>query len=718
MYSLISRYLLITVILLAGCKGAEEVSQTSGQQTTEKEKLNKEEKERQSYLNNLPPLIDRDKFFGDPKISGAELSPDGRFITFRKPNKGVMNIWIKGRNEPFEEARPITADTTRPVSGYFWSANSEYVLYTQDKGGNENYHIYAVDPDAEPKEDTGVPPARDLTDMEDIRAQIYSVPEATPNEIIIGLNDRNKQLHDVYRLNLETGEKELLIKNDKNVAGWIADRKGEVRLAMRQTQTGGMELLKVEKDTLLPVYEVSSEESVNPLRFHKNNEQLYMSTNKGDSLDLSRLVLFNPDTREVEYVESDPEEMVDFGGALFANESEELIATYYVGDRLRIYPKDEQFKQDMQRFRKQLPDGEVYPGSHTEDDQYWIVRVARDVDPGTTYLYNRESGDIEKLYESRPELPIEDLAHMEAIRYTARDGTEIPAYLTLPKGVEHKNLPTVIFPHGGPWARDTWGYSSFPQFLANRGYAVLQPNFRGSTGYGKDFLNAGNKEWGTGLMQHDITDGVNYLIEQGIADPDRVGIMGGSYGGYATLAGVAFTPDIYAAGVSIVGPSNIITLLNSIPPYWAPIKKMFEVRVGDLDDPEERKRMKEQSPLFSADQIKAPLLVIQGANDPRVKKAESDQIVEALYNRDRQVKYLVAEDEGHGFQKRGNRLAFTAYVEEFLAQHLGGRYQEEMSDEIRRELEQMKVDVSTVEAPDKLRLASPKEQFSSSSVML
>ena len=295
------------------------------------------------------------------------------------------------------------------------------------------------------------------------------------------------------------------------------------------------------------------------------------------------------------------------------------------------------------------------------------------------YLYNRVGKTLEKLYDSRPELPNDQLANMRPIRYEARDGREIPGYLVVPKGVPAESLPTVILPHGGPWGRYSWGYDPLVQFLANRGYAVLMPNFRGSTGYGKRFLNEGNGEWGTGVMQHDITDGVHYLVAQGIADPEQVAIMGGSYGGYATLAGVAFTPRLYAAGVSIVGPSNIITLLNSIPPYWGPAKEMFMRRVGDPDDPEDRERLESQSPFFHAENIEAPLLIIQGANDPRVKKAESDQIVVALRELDRQVQYLLALDEGHGFVGRENRLAMFAAIERFLARHLDGRYQRAMA---------------------------------------
>lgn len=641
-----------------------------------------------------PPLLDRNLFFGNPEISGAQISPDGNYVAFRKPYKDVMNIWVKESGADFEDAQPITADTTRPVRGYFWSKNSEYILYVQDKGGDENFNIYAVDPSAEAG-DLGVPQARNLTNLENVRAQILAVPDATPNEIIVGLNDRNPQLHDVYRLNIESGERELIRQNNEGIAGWVVDNDGELRLGVRQTQSGGTELLRVDEDELVNVFEVDNEETLNPIRFHKNNEQLYMATNKDRNL--SSLFLFNPQTEELSLVETDPEKEVDFNGAIFSNETEELLATTYVGDRLRIYPKDEQFKRDYEVMKSELPDGEINFGAHTSDDQMWVINVEQDVDPGSTYLYNRSDESLAMLYESRPELESNHLAEMKPIRYTARDGLEIPAYLTLPKGYGEENLPVIVYPHGGPWARDTWGYDSMVQFLANRGYAVFQPNFRGSAGYGKEFLNAGNEEWGTGFMQHDITDGVEYLIEEGIADSSRVAIYGGSYGGYATLAGLAFTPDLYAAGVSFVGPSNIITLLNSIPPYWEPIRKIFSVRVGDLDDPEDVERMKKQSPLFSADQIEAPLMVIQGANDPRVKKQESDQIVQALRELDREVQYIVAPDEGHGFAREENRIAAFTAMEEFFADHIGGRYQEDTKQEIAERLKEITVDISTVD---------------------
>lgn len=648
------------------------------------------------YLADLPPLVDREIFFGNPEISGGQLSPDGRWVSFVKPLDGIRNIWVKGIEEPFEAARPMTADSTRPVTGYFWSQDSRVILFVQDQGGNENYHVYAVDPGSAPAAGAKVPTALDLTPLEDVRAAIYAVPENDPAHILAGLNDRDPAVHDVYRIDIRTGERELVLRNDENVAQWVADLDGNLRLGVRQREDGGWEILRVDGAALTPIYTCSAEETCWPDRFHKDGARVYLQTNKGEG-DLVRLELMDAGTGATEPVESDPEGEVDFGEAIFSNATEELIGTVYVGDRRRIYARSEDFAQDLERIREVLPDGDYGFHSMTEDGRLMLVSLDSDVDPSSTYVFDRETGDAELLYRVRPEIPSQHMARLEPVRYTARDGLEIPAYLTVPKGVEPRNLAVVVLPHGGPWARDEWGFDGIAQFLANRGYAVLQPNFRGSTGYGKEFLNLGNEQWGTGTMQHDITDGVQWLIDQGVADPERVAIMGGSYGGYATLAGMAFTPELYAAGVDIVGPSSILTLLNSIPPYWKPLQRIFAVRVGDLNDPEDIERMKAQSPLHAADRIQAPLLVIQGANDPRVKKAESDQIVVALREKGQAVEYLVADNEGHGFANEDNTLAMFAKIEEFLAAHLGGRYQEDVRPEIEETLARLSVDVGTVE---------------------
>jgi len=652
----------------------------------------------------LPPLIDRELFFGDPEISGSQISPDGRYITFLKPLNGVRNIWVKARSEPFERARPITADTARPVSSYFWSLDGKFVLYVQDRGGDENYRLYAVNPDA-----AGDPAARsrDLTPGGKIRVEVVDLPRTSPGEIIIAVNDRRPDLHDVYRLNIATGAKKLLWKNDGNVVGWLTDLGGNLRLGVRQTADGGTEVVRIDGDSLVRIYDVNEREDCSLLRFRPDGNSFYLATNRGAETDRTRLELFDMKTGKTTLVDTDPENEADFSTAIFSDVSNELLATVYVGDRMCVYPKQEQFAHQWEQMKKVLPPGEYSFGSSTLDENLSLVGVSSDVNPGARYLFDRTTGKAELLYQARPDLPSADLAPEAPVRYAARDGLVIPAYLILPRGVPAENLPVVMLVHGGPWGRSVWGYDPEAQFLANRGYGVLMPNFRGSTGYGKKFLNAGNKQWGTGFMQHDISDGVKYLVGAKIADPKRVAIYGGSYGGYAALAGLAFTPGLYAAGISYVGPSNIITLLQSIPPYWAPVRKMFDVRVGDMSKPDERKMLESQSPLNFAGNIRAPLLVVQGANDPRVNRGESDRIVIALRDRGRPVEYLVAPDEGHGFAGRDNRMAFYTAMEKFLAAHIGGRYQESVAPAVQKRLDVLTVDVKSLKAPDTARAEVP-----------
>ncbi len=651
-------------------------------------------------LGEIPPLIDRELIFGDTELAGAQLSPDGKFVSFIKPYNDVRNIWVKGIDERFEDARPVTADE-RPVPGYFWTQDGKYLLYVQDKGGNEDFHVYAVDPAGAAEGETGVPEARNLTPIDGVRALIYSVPENRPDEMIVGLNDRSPAYHDVYRIKISTGKRELLLENTEGIGFYGFDLDGNVRTAYRQTGDGGAEILRVDADGMEKIYECTFEEACFMGRFHKDGRRTYITSNHGPDVDLVRFMLLDVETGETELVESDPENEVDFAGGVFSRDTDELMATVYVGDRVRIYPKSKEAQRDLDNLRKQLPDGDLGINSMTKDMNHWLVGVSSDVDPGSVYVYDRAAGTAELLYRSRPDLPSEHLAHMKPIRYTARDGLEIPGYLTLPRGVEPKNLPTVIHPHGGPWARDNWGYNAYVQFLANRGYAVLQMNFRSSNGYGKKFLNAGNRTWGIGAMQHDITDGVQYLIDQGIADPERVGIFGGSYGGYATLAGVTFTPDLYAAGVPYVAPSNIITLIESFPAYWRPfLNGTWYKRVGDPEVESDVVDMQRRSPLNHVDEIKAPLLVVHGANDPRVKQDESDRIVAALRDKGAQVEYIVAPDEGHGFRAPANRSALAAAMEKFLAAHLGGRYQEEMTPEVAKRLGEITMDVTEVTTPE------------------
>ncbi len=641
-----------------------------------------------------PAIIDRELFFGNPEIAASQLSPDGKFISFIKPLNGVRNIFVKGIGEPFSAAHAVTFETKRPIPNYFWSQDGKFILFVKDNDGDENFNVYAVNP-AEEK-----PAARNITEGKNVRAFIQGVPRSEPDAIYVGINDRDPAWHDLYKISISTGQKTLIRKNTDRLQGFIFDNADKIRLAVRSAENGDTEIIRLDADgASTKIYSCDWRESCSPVQFHKDNKRVYMQTNKGDR-DLTQLVLLDPATMKEELVEQDPLARVDFGGAAFSGITNELLFTSYEDDKTRVYFKDKNFEKDYNKVKKSLGERELNFQSATKDEQKWIVVSYSDTDPGTVWLFDRKTGGLTTLYQVREKIPREAMSEMKPIRYKSSDGLEIPAYLTLPKGLEAKNLPLIVFPHGGPWARDSWGFNGYAQFLANRGYAVLQPNFRASTGFGKKFLNSGNKQWGD-LMQDDITWGVKHLVSQGIVDGKRVGIMGGSYGGYATLAGVTFTPDTYAAAVAIVAPSNLNTLLGSIPPYWEAARKIFHERMGDPSTPEGKAQLERQSPLNHVGKIKTPLMVVQGANDPRVKKTEADQIVIALRERKYPVEYILAPDEGHGFQRPVNNMAMLISVEKFLAKHLGGRYQEGGSPETVQRLKEITVDVNTVTMPAK-----------------
>ena len=642
-----------------------------------------------------PPIIDRDLLFGDPEVSGAQLSPDGRFLSFIKPYNGTRNIWVKGLNEPFDKARPMTNDQSRPVRSYFWSRDGKYLLFNQDKGGDENFNIYAVNPAEALPAGQPVPAARDLTGLKGVRVQIVSVPLSDPNMLYIGLNDRDKAWHDLYKLNLSTGGKTLVRQNTDRIESWEFDWNDQLRLASRSNPDGSTEWLRVEGEKLTPFYKTSIDEQSAVAGFAKDNQHVYMVTNRGQARNLAEIVLLDPATGQETPYQADPLKRVDVENLTISEKTHEPIFVSFEDDRQRRVWKDKSFETDFKLISTKLPGLEITPVSNTADERLWLLSASSATQPSVAYLFDRQTKQLTKQYETRTKLHSADLAEMKVVRYKSSDGLEIPAYLTLPKGVTAKNLPVIIFPHGGPWARDTYGFNAYHQFLANRGYAVLSPNFRASTGYGKQFLNAGNGEWGR-KMQDDLTWGVKYLVAQGIADPQRIGIMGGSYGGYATLAGVAFTPEVYAAGVAIVAPSNLTTLLNAIPPYWEAGRKQMYARMGDPGTEAGRAALARMSPLGAADKIKTPLMVVQGANDPRVNKAEADQIVVALRDRNYPVQYLLAPDEGHGFVRPVNNMAMYAAAEKFLAGHLHGRYQASMTPAVAQRLAEITVDPKTV----------------------
>ena len=645
--------------------------------------------------SGLPPIIDRELIFGNPEIAAAELSPDGKYVAFLKPWKDTRNVYVKGVDEPFSAARLLTTETKRPVAGFFWTWDSKSVLYIKDNAGDENFNVYAVDPAAKPADGADAPASRDLTGLKGVRVTLYDLPKSDPDIVYIGLNDRDKAWHDLYKLKISTGEKTLVRKNTDRITGWNFDLKGNLRLASRSAENGDTEILRVDPDKFTKIYSCNVFENCAAIRFNKDGKHVYFESNKSEDVNLVSLMLLDPETGKTELVENDPLKRVDFGGARFSEATDELALTAYVDEHLRRYYRDKGFEADMKWLEAKFPGKEVSIASDTRDEQTWLINASSDTEPGETYLFDRKKHKLALQYKVREKLPRGALATMTPVKYKSSDGLEIPAYLTLPKGVPAKDLPTVIFPHGGPWARDLWGYNGYAQFLANRGYAVLSPNFRGSTGYGKKFLNAGNKEWGK-KMQDDVTWGVKYLVDQGISDPKRVGIFGGSYGGYATLAGVAFTPDVYAAAVDLFGPSNLITLLESIPPYWEPIRKVFHERMGDPTTSEGKALLVERSPLTSASKIKTPLMIAQGANDPRVNHAESEQIVIALRDRGFPVEYLLIPDEGHGFARPVNNMASLMATENFLAKYLGGRAQEGGTPEVVARLKEVTVDPKTV----------------------
>ncbi len=639
-------------------------------------------------MQYLTPIIDRAIFFDNPEFSGAQISPDGQYISFLKPYEGVRNIWMINKNQSFDKAVPATSETHRPISQYYWSRDSNFLLYEQDNGGDENYHIYAVRVD-EISQDR-LPIAKDLTPFDQVRAILIKRSKLDHQKLLVGINNRDPRWHDLYEIQLESGEIKLLFENTLQLSEYHLDEKDQLSLGSRSLTDGSTELLQLSATGAERCYLSSAEESYAVIRF-KNKQQVYMATNVGDR-NLVSLAEFDFINLTETILESDPEGEVDLSNISYSDVDDKIVATSYTGAKNRIYWKEERYSRDYAHLCEVLDAEEISFTSGTSDEQEWIVYKGSDVDPGAAYYFNRTTRELRFLFRPRPELPVEALCEMKAVRYDSIDQLSIPAYITQPRISTSELAPAILLVHGGPWARDYWGYNSWVQFLANRGYVVVQINFRGSTGYGKSFLNAGNLEWGR-RMQDDISAAAHFLIDNKLAHPDKIGIMGGSYGGYATLAGLAFTPDMYACGVCIVGPSNLFTLLESIPPYWESAREMFHNKMGNPNTEEGKKLLKERSPLFHSLSIKAPLLVAQGNNDPRVKTAESEQIVRAMRDHQLAVEYLNFPDEGHGFANPQNNMAFLAVAERFLSKHLGGRFQEEIPENLQDILSKVIMDI-------------------------
>jgi dipeptidyl aminopeptidase/acylaminoacyl peptidase len=614
----------------------------------------------------LPPLIPRKVLFGNPVKASPQLSPDGRQLAYIAPDdRDVLQVWVQTVGK--DDARKVTADKKRGIRTYTWTYAPDTLLYEQDNDGDENFHIYAVNL----KNDS----VRDLTPFAGVRASPVKVDRHFPDELLATINKTNPRLFDVYRITLSSGNLVLDTKNPGDVLGWFADSKMRVRAAQALTPDGGSEI-RYRSDVQDPWKTVIKwgPEDVDSgvIGFTADGKSLWLESSEGR--DTLSLVKRDMETGKEEVVASDPGS--DLSEVLMNPVTHEVEAVAFDRERIHWKPLNPTIAEDLRVLEAGAP-GEPSVVGSDRDWQHWVVAYSSDIKPADYYLYDRAAKKLTHLFTARPELSKYQLAPMKPVTIAARDGLELVSYLTLPVGVEGKNLPMVLLVHGGPWARDNWGYDAQAQWLANRGYAVLEVNYRGSTGFGKKFLHAGDKEWAA-KMHDDLIDAVQWAVKQGIADPKRIAIFGGSYGGYAALVGATFTPDVFACAVDIVGPSNLITLLHSIPPYWAPMKRMMAMRVGDPD--KEQDFLKSRSPLFKADRIRIPMLIAQGANDPRVKQAEAEQIVAAIRKAGKPVEYMLFKDEGHGFARPENRLKFFAAAEAFLAKHLGGGRAEPATD--------------------------------------
>ncbi len=602
-------------------------------------------------------VIPMEDFFRNPSETSYQLSPNGEFLAFMKPWKSRLNVHVRkiGDNKVLR----VTHATERDVAGYFW-ANNDRIAFIQDKGGDENFKLYAVDASGDN--------FKELTPYDSVVVRFIDQLEDNDNEMIIGLNKRNKQIFDAYRININTGEMKMVGENPGNISQWVTDNAGKIRMAITTDGVNSTYLYRDSEDQdFRPIITVDFKETLAPLAFTFDNKHIYAASNLGrDKLAIVKYDIAN--ARELEMLYQHPE--VDVSNIMRSKKRQVVTGVSYVTDKRHYYFFDKQREALQKRLAKSLPGYEVVVSSMSKDEQKALIRTYSDKSRGAYYFYDRSKDELTKMVDVSPWLNESLMSDQKPITYKTRDGLTLHGYLTLPKDVTPEKLPVVVHPHGGPWARDNWGFNPTVQFLANRGYAVLQMNFRGSTGYGKEFWQISFKQWGK-KMQDDITDGVKWLIDEGIADPDRIGIYGGSYGGYATLAGLAFTPDLYACGVDYVGVSNIFTWMNAIPPYWEPYREMIYEMVGHPEKEEEL--LKAASPIFHVDKITAPLFIAQGANDPRVRKEESDQIVEALKKRNIDVPYMLKENEGHGFRNEENRFDFYRAMEKFLSEHLGGK---------------------------------------------
>lgn len=648
---------LISLLLLTAC--SEQSSQTTQPEMVKKEAASPEE----------IALIEREAIFGNPTKFQGRVSPDGKWLSWLAPLDGVMNIWVAPAEEP-DNARAITSDTGRGIPIHYWAPNSEYVLYTQDRDGDENLHVYRV------SLETG-----DLTDltpvMEGARATIEAVSFSRPDVILVGLNERDPKVFDLYEINISSGEMKMVLQNPGYVS-WIIDNDLTPRFAANPMPTGALQILKLGENPE-PLMEIPADDALtsNIVGFNKANSKMYAVLSEGRNT----AALFSIDAATGERTLMAEDARADINDVLIDPVSYEVLGYAANYDRVRWQGLTEAADKELKSIQERIP-GDLNILSSTTDGSKLVIYADSPQAPGIYYLVDRQADDVAVMFETQPDLAEAPLEPMYALEIPSRDGLTLVSYLTLPAGVERTDAgvptspqPMVLNVHGGPWARDSYGFNSTHQWLANRGYAVLSVNYRGSTGFGKDFVNAAVNEF-AGKMHDDLIDAVSWAVEQGIAKSDQVAIMGGSYGGYATLVGVTFTPDTFACGVDIVGPSNLVTLVESFPAYWGPaLQYTWYKYVGNPEDEEQRADMFNRSPIARVGDIKVPLLIGQGENDPRVTKLESDQIVAAMDEKDLPVTYLNYPDEGHGFARPENRMSFFATSEAFLSECLGGRFE-------------------------------------------
>jgi len=610
------------------------------------------------------PLVPREVLFGNPDKVQPRISPDGRRLAYIAPRDGVLNVWVGEIGAAEDGFRVVTDDTERGIRAFFWAQDNAHLLYVQDAGGDENWRLYDVE--------LASGAIRDLTPYENVQAQVIAEEKRYPTELLVGLNKENPQLHDVYHLDLETGELEMVLKNP-GIVGLVADPELRVRAGLQPRPDGGMNLVGRRPGATAEEWEVflevDSDDALGtaPIGFTADGNSLYLLSSV--DANASRLLRVDLASGVATVLAEDPQ--YDVSSVMSNPDTKEIQMVSFAKARTENVVLDASIAADMEAIAAIQPGDFSFLG-RDHADRTWLIAFTVDDGPVAYYAWDRESRQATFLFHHQPALSQYTLSHMEPFSFTARDGLEIHGYLTFPPGVERRDLPAVLMVHGGPWARDTWGFNAEAQWLANRGYVCVQVNFRGSTGYGKAFVNAGNKQWAA-AMHDDLVDAVGYVVGQGWVDRKRVAISGGSYGGYAALVGATFTPDVFCCAVDVVGPSNLQTLIESIPPYWAPIVAQFHERVGNPET--EADLLWSRSPLSKVDEIKIPILVAQGANDPRVKQAESEQIVNAMREKGIDHAYLLFGDEGHGFAKPENRMRFFQVAEQFLARHLGGRFE-------------------------------------------